>query len=530
MRAIAHALAAAGRVDDDTADALCGCVFRAMDSGGCPDEVALAAARLASASPRRAAGLLRRSVEKISANAGAGTMDAAAVAAVCGGAAATAALVAAGDVLPLGLPGGLLRDAAAAAFALAGGVVDVDDADAECELRARGFLAAAGVLRGPSGRYEAESRRDEILASLKKALDPQALRTLLESLENDEGGSSAQSQSKSSGAFGFMSSSAAKKKRRPAPRWPPARELRWRAAAVDLLAAYASIANTDELNDEKNDSPAPPSVVEALLDDAARCSLVNTVHFFEGDPKGEEGGAEAGQHTAGYVDVGEWPADSLVATQLASFRLATLRAFNVIHGGENARDPPLKRFGRRGGNVGYSNALVALCGTPVRPLPDSNLGSACVVALRLALGRRGDDADAGAWASGGGGGGDAALDELRAFDGGWDARATRSFFRGLGSAGTRKVPSVEGLVDGSRDRRASRRRCRRLASTRSRFYAPSTPPRCVSSRRRRGSSSKATSKVTIRIPRVTIRIRRKRFENGSNLTVRVPSRRPPRRS
>ena len=457
MRAIAHALAAAGRVDDDTADALCGCVFRAMDSGGCPDEVALAAARLASASPRRAAGLLRRSVEKISANAGAaGTMDAAAVAAVCGGAAATAALVAAGDVLPLGLPGGLLRDAAAAAFALAGGVVDVDDADAECELRARGFLAAAGVLRGPSGRYEAESRRDEILASLKKALDPQALRTLLESLENDEGGSSAQSQSKSSGAFGFMSSSAAKKKRRPAPRWPPARELRWRAAAVDLLAAYASIANTDELNDEKNDSPAPPSVVDALLDDAARCSLVNTVHFFEGDPRGEEGGAEAGQHTAGYVDVGEWPADSLVATQLASFRLATLRAFNVIHGVENARknarDPPLKppleRFGRRGGHVGYSNALVALCGTPVRPLPDSNLGSACVVALRLALGRRGDDADAGAWASGGGGGGDAALDELRAFDGGWDAPRDEELFLGFG---------LGGYAKGSFRRGASRR-------------------------------------------------------------------------
>ena len=245
MRAIAHALAAVTRVDDDTADALCAVVFRAMDSGGCPDEVAVCAAQLAHSAPRASAGLLRRSVEKISANI-AGTMDAAAVAAVCGGAAATAALVAAGDVLPLGLPGGLLRDAAASAFALVGGVVECESLDAECELRARGYLAAAGCLRGPSGRYEAQSRRDEILASLKKALDAKALRTLLESLENDEGGASAQSQSKSSGTFGFMSSSAAKKKRRPAPRWPPARELRWRAAAVDLLAAYASIANTDE--------------------------------------------------------------------------------------------------------------------------------------------------------------------------------------------------------------------------------------------------------------------------------------------
>ena len=137
------------------------------------------------------------------------------------------------------------------------------------------------------------------------------------------------------------------------------------------------------------------------------------------------------------MDVGEWPADSLVATQLASFRLATLRAFNVIHGGENARDPPLKRFGRRGGNVGYSNALVALCGTPVRPLPDSNLGSACVVALRgagTARRRRGR----GAWASGGGGGGDAALDELRAFDGGWDAPRDEEFFSGFGLGGYAK--------------------------------------------------------------------------------------------
>ena len=206
MRAIAHALAAVTRVDDDTADALCAVVFRAMDSGGCPDEVAVCAAQLAHSAPGASAGLLRRSVEKISANAGAaGTMDAAAVAAVAGGAAATAALVAAGDVLPLGLPGGLLRDAAASAFALVGGVVEVDDPDAECELRARGYLAAAGCLRGPSGRYEAQSRRDEILASLKKALDAKALRTLLETLpENDESGSSAQ-KSKSS-AFGFMSS------------------------------------------------------------------------------------------------------------------------------------------------------------------------------------------------------------------------------------------------------------------------------------------------------------------------------------
>ena len=273
----------------------------------------------------------------------------------------------------------------------------------------------------------------------------------------------------------------------------------------------------------KNDSPAPPSVVEALLDDAARCSLVNTVHFFEGDPKGEEGAPRLDNIRLGTWTSGEWPADSLVATQLASFRLATLRAFNVIHGGENARDPPLKRFGRRGGNVGYSNALVALCGTPVRPLPDSNLGSACVVALRLALGRRGDDADAGAWASGGGGGGDAALDELRAFDGGWDAPRDEEFFSGFGLGGYAKGSFRRGFSRRFPRPAASRRRCRRLASTRSRFYAPSTPPRCVSSRRRRGSSSKATSKVTIRIPRVTIRIRRKRFENGSNLTVRVPS-------
>ena len=421
MRAIAHALAAVTRVDDDTADALCAVVFRAMDSGGCPDEVAVCAAQLAHSAPRASAGLLRRSVEKISANAGAaGTMDATAVAAVAGGAAATAALVAAGDVLPLGLPGGLLRDAAASAFALVGGVVECESLDAECELRARGYLAAAGCLRGPSGRHEAQSRRDEILASLKKALDAKALRTLLETLpENDESGSNA----KKSSAFGFMSSVSAKKKRRPGgPRWPPARELRWRAAAVDLLAAYAFVARTDddESNDEKSDEGASWSVVEELLDDAARCSLVNTVYFFETDPRGE--GAEDKQlPEGGYVDAGEWPADSRVAAQLASFRLATLRAFDVVHG-ENRPSHAITRAGKRGGFVGYSKALVALCGTPVRPLPGSNLGSACVVALRLALGRRGDDADvAAAPRSSGFQSGDAALDELRAFDGGWDA-------------------------------------------------------------------------------------------------------------
>ena len=54
------------------------------------------------------------------------------------------------------------------------------------------------------------------------------------------------------GHIGFMSSVSAKKKRRPGgPRWPPARELRWRAAAVDLLAAYAFVARTDD--DESND-------------------------------------------------------------------------------------------------------------------------------------------------------------------------------------------------------------------------------------------------------------------------------------
>ena len=468
MRAIAHALAAAGRVDDDTADALCRCVFRAMDSSGCRE---VAVGRLGLRRRRPAAPpALRRSVEKISANI-AGTMDAAAVAAVCGGAAATRRRRRRGG-RPSAGPSRLAqgrRRRAALRWLAASSTSTTPTPSASCGL---GVSSPPRGLRGPSGalRGRVASRRDSL--SLKKGVGPSGAPDASGEFGKRRGRIERAIAVQVVGHIRFMSSSAAKKKRRPAPRWPP-RELRWRAAAVDLLAAYASIANTDELNDEKIDSPAPPSVVEALLDVAARCSLVNTVHFFEGDPKGEEGGAEAGQHTAGYVDVGEWPADSLVATQLASFRLATLRAFNVIHGGENARDPPLKRFGRRGGNVGYSNALVALCGTPVRPLPDSNLGSACVVALRLAgtaRRRRGRGA----------------VGERRRWRRRRRARRAASLrrlgrsdeeFSGFGF-GVRGF--WWGFVDGSRDG-GPRGDAAGDSSARSRFYAPSTPPRCVSS-------------------------------------------------
>ena len=315
-------------------------------------------------------------------------MDAGAVAGVAGGAACAAALCAAGDVLPLGLPGGLLRDAAAAAFALGVGVVNVnvdDGGDGACHVRARGLRAAAGALRGPAGRLECEQRGDEIVAALTKALDIDALRAaIVREGDGDEAGSAVKG---SAGAFGFMTSTA-KKKRRPAVRWPPARELSWRAAAVDLLAAYA-----------RRSACVDREILE-LLESAVRCSLINTGVFEKSLNNDEDG--------VGHVAVNDWPTDPETASALATFRLATLRAFGAVPGGASAYSSSHRR-------------LVTLCAAPVRPLPGSNLGSSCVAALRLALDQHGDPADTalGPWTSGG----DAALDELRAFDGGWDSPA-----------------------------------------------------------------------------------------------------------
>ena len=389
MRALAAAVAAAGRVDDDTAEALTNVTYDVLDAGTCPDDVATCVRALAAAAPARAAGLLRRAVFKMSDAAGSDVgMDAGAVAGVAGGAACAAALCAAGDVLPLGLPGGLLRDAAAAAFALGVGVVNVnvdDGGDGACHVCARGLRAAAGALRGPAGRLECEQRGDEIVAVLTKALDVDALRAaIVREGDGDEAGSAVKG---SAGAFGFMTSTA-KKKRRPAVRWPPARELSWRAAAVDLLAAYA-----------RRSACVTREILE-LLESAVRCSLINTGVFEKSLNNDEDG--------VGHVAVNDWPTDPDIASALATFRLATLRAFGAVPGGASAYSSSHK-------------SLVTLCAAPVRPLPGSNLGSSCVAALRLALDQHGDPADTalGPWTSGG----DAALDELRAFDGGWDSPA-----------------------------------------------------------------------------------------------------------
>jgi hypothetical protein len=182
--------------------------------------------------------------------------------------------------------------------------------------------------------------------------------------------------------------STAKKKRRPAVRWPPARELSWRAAAVDLLAAYA-----------RRSACVDREILE-LLESAVRCSLINTGVFEKSLNNDEDG--------AGHVAVNDWPTEPGIASALATFRLATLRAFGAVPGGASAY-------------ASSHRSLVALCASPVRPLPGSNLGSSCVGALRLALDQHGDPADTalGPWTSGG----DAALDELRAFDGGWDSPA-----------------------------------------------------------------------------------------------------------
>ena len=282
----------------------------------------------------------------------------------------------------------MLRDAAAAAFALGVGVVNVnvdDGGDGACHVRARGLRAAAGALRGPAGRLECEQRGDEIVAALTKALDIDALRAaIVREGDGDEAGSAVKG---SAGAFGFMTSTA-KKKRRPAVRWPPARELSWRAAAVDLLAAYA-----------RRSACVDREILE-LLESAVRCSLINTGVFEKSLNNDEDG--------AGHVAVNDWPTDPGIASALATFRLATLRAFGAVPGGASAY-------------ASSHRSLVALCASPVRPLPGSNLGSSCVGALRLALDQHGDPADTalGPWTSGG----DAALDELRAFDGGWDSPA-----------------------------------------------------------------------------------------------------------
>ena len=70
MRALAAAVAAAGRVDDDTAEALTNVTFDVLDAGTCPDDVATCVRALAAAAPARAAGLLRRAVFKMSDAAG----------------------------------------------------------------------------------------------------------------------------------------------------------------------------------------------------------------------------------------------------------------------------------------------------------------------------------------------------------------------------------------------------------------------------------------------------------------------------
>ena len=92
LRRVAAAVAAAGRVDDDTAEALTNATFDVLDAGTCPDDVATCVRALAAAAPARAAGLLRRAVFKMSDAAGSDVgMDAGAVAGVAAGAACAAA-------------------------------------------------------------------------------------------------------------------------------------------------------------------------------------------------------------------------------------------------------------------------------------------------------------------------------------------------------------------------------------------------------------------------------------------------------
>ena len=110
LLALASAADAAGRVDDETRDAIVGAV--AAGSRARPREAAFALAAVARAAPESAAGLVRGAVETLRDASRSSSETAAAAATV-------AALIAAAEGLELGLPARDLDDAADAALALA---------------------------------------------------------------------------------------------------------------------------------------------------------------------------------------------------------------------------------------------------------------------------------------------------------------------------------------------------------------------------------------------------------------------------
>ena len=203
LHAVGDVLGVLGRVTEkvraEAAEALTGALITTgsterssggggRESGGVA-EAALAIRSLAAAAPESAASLLEDAVSKMqrqrqlqqqtAATSSGGNNDSEDVGAVIGAAAAAAALVSAGDVFELGLPSGLLRDAAEAGRALTttttrqDGVV-LSAADG-ARVRERGWGVVAAAIAGPTGVAEVEENGDTIAADLARAFDPKAL-------------------------------------------------------------------------------------------------------------------------------------------------------------------------------------------------------------------------------------------------------------------------------------------------------------------------------------------------------------------
>jgi hypothetical protein len=336
-----------GRVTEDvrveTAAALIATLTAAGGGGGAGvAEAALAVRSLATAAPESAASLLRDAVTKMKAWAGGSrgegrgdkVVDAGVV---VGAAAAAAALIAAGDVFELGLPSGLLKEAAVAGRAIAtgnlvGGMGRAPDGEgASAAVRERGWGVVAAALAGPAGAAEVEANGDAIAAALALAFDPDALAAVATAtavLPPPLPLPSSLSMLTPSKRKGARAAAAA------APAYAPSAELRWRAAAAGALAAFVC---------RLPDHPAMPDLLRAAL----MCASPPLSNFaLTVAPAGG----------SGLAPTGAWPADPATAAAAATLRLRVLEALAAVPGGAASYAP-------------LHGELLAVCTAAVWPLP-----------------------------------------------------------------------------------------------------------------------------------------------------------------
>ena len=362
----------------ETADALTTALRVCGESEGerGVSECAAAVRALAAAAPATAAATLRRTLETIRGGGGA-----AGVGAVVGAAAAAAALTAAADALELGIPAGLLLDAA-----LVGGAVAYGPPSASFEsnaAKARGWdVVAAAIQNGPAADVAGASCTAAVAEGLSRAFDASAFKATAERGDGGEGAVNGQG-AVNARAGAKKKDAAVDRRRRPGPGpGPPAEEIRWRAAAASALAAFASRYPTHER-------------VPGLLDAALACA---------GSCGGVGGGGDDDDDAISFA----WPADPAAAAATATLRLRVLEAFLAA---ASASPPPRHQSlvaAWRSPFDDASGALLSLCTSPAP-------GGVATAALLAALDRA-DDALGPSPR-----GRDALLDELRSFDGASDA-------------------------------------------------------------------------------------------------------------